>query len=651
MSHPELNQLTKAEQLFDEGELYEALEIFNDQNQFEGINAQQKDYYLFLRGLILIYQLNSEDTIKLGEQLFKEGQKHNDNLQAIDGLFFIICGLNIANKFDETLKFIQKAEDLLKKNSDIPNNICIIREVRVKLIKTWSNMYIGNIELAEMCLEWIFEIQKDLGLTFEIVWAHTLQGQIMLFAKRKTNLALKSFEKALFLTKEVKFNHFWIAMCHEFIAIIYQAIGELESSLIHHLKALTLVKGFKSNFWDGRLLNNIGNAYLEKGEYDLAMEYLEKYLIINEIQSVGVEGCLDSLIYAALEKGDTERAQKYFNRLENIFIQTKDSQVEFLFKYNKALMLKRSSRIRDRAKAEKLLKQVIKTKIFDFVYTSNACIQLCDLLLSEFRINNNSEVLDEINQIITQLLTIAENSNSYRFFCEIFILQAKLALLNFDLKAARLFLTQAQKIAESYGIKRLAMKISYEHDELIKKQNTWEKLKESNASFSERWKLAGLNEQMENMLRKRGIEVPKLSDEDPVFLLILTEGGRPFFSHSFLEDKTFESHLFGGFLTTIDYFIREMFSEGLDRAIFGEHTLLMNSVPPFFISYIFKGDSYYALQKISYFKDQIQKDDIIWQNLLKSFQVNQTIKIKDFPQLKSLITDIFISKSIVMSDI
>jgi hypothetical protein len=219
------------------------------------------------------------------------------------------------------------------------------------------------------------------------------------------------------------------------------------------------------------------------------------------------------------------------------------------------------------------------------------------------------------------------------------------------MKTARRYLTQAQKIAESYGIKRLAMKISYEHDELLKQSKMWENLKTSDISLSHRWKLAGLNEQMEKMVKKRMIEFPELSKEEPVFLLIASEGGVPFFSHSFIEDKSFESHLFGGFLTTIDYFIKEMFSEGLDRAVFGDHTLLMKSIPPFFISYIFKGDSYYALQKLDYFNDHLQKEGEIWQNLLKAFQKNATIQLKDDPLLESLITDIFIAKSIVSSEL
>ncbi|MFX1498936.1 MAG: hypothetical protein ACFFBH_15530, partial [Promethearchaeota archaeon] len=84
--------------------------------------------------------------------------------------------------------------------------------------------------------------------------------------------------------------------------------------------------------------------------------------------------------------------------------------------------------------------------------------------------------------------------------------------------------------------------------------------------------------QMDYMIKRRIIEDPKLTDEQPVLLLIVSEGGIPFFSHSFIEDKTFEDHLFGGFFTAINSFINEKFSEGLDRASFGKHTLLMDTI-------------------------------------------------------------------------
>ncbi|MFW9783403.1 MAG: tetratricopeptide repeat protein [Candidatus Heimdallarchaeota archaeon] len=655
MSLSQLNQLKRAEQLFDEGKLDEALEIFNDWIQFEGLSLQQKKYYQFLKGMILIYQHNREEVIKFGEQILKEGQKYNDHLQIFDGLYFTIFGNIVANiNGDASNKLLEKIEASFRLISNISKKDLIQREARLNLLKGNFYMNRGNIDLAEKCIEKVFRLKKELVNSFEIVWANILIGQIMFLAKRKTDPAMKYFKKAIVIAKEIKFNHYWIAICHGFYAIIYSSIGEIDNSLKHYMKVSKLLKGFKSIFMDAILLNNLGLLYCQKGEYDLSLEYLEKSLLLYKIQSKGIENCLDSLINVALEKGDTELAQNYFQQLENMYTQSKDNHVKLIYRYNRALILKKSSRIRDKGKAEELFKKFVNTETLYYDLNEliiKAYIHLCDLLLAEFSINNDSEIFDEIIHYISKLLTIAEKSNSYLIFCETFILQAKLALLNFDIKAARRFLTQAQKIAEKYGIKRLAMKISFEHDELLKQLGLWEKLKETEASLPERWKFAKPSDQMENMVRRRAIEIPELSDEESVFLLIISEGGEPIFSQKFVEDRSFEDHLFGGFLTTIDYFIKETFSEGLERAMFGDYTLLMKSIPPFFISYIFKGDSYYALKRVSYFVDHIQKKEDIWEQLLKFNQTSQAIHTQDIPSLDYLIREIFIEKSVASDEL
>ena len=71
MSLPKLNDLTKAEQLFDDGKLDEALELLNDRSQFEGLKFKQKSYFQFLKGLILFYQSKYEEIFKFGEHIFK----------------------------------------------------------------------------------------------------------------------------------------------------------------------------------------------------------------------------------------------------------------------------------------------------------------------------------------------------------------------------------------------------------------------------------------------------------------------------------------------------------------------------------------------------------------------------------------------------
>ncbi len=189
------------------------------------------------------------------------------------------------------------------------------------------------------------------------------------------------------------------------------------------------------------------------------------------------------------------------------------------------------------------------------------------------------------------------------------------------------------------------MKISNEHDELLKQLNIWESLKESKIPFSERIKLTRLNEQMDHMISKRKIEVPQLSDEEPVLLLIVSEGGIPFFSRSFMEDKSFEDHLFGGFFTAINAFINEKFSEGLERASFGDHTLIMNSVSPFLMCYVYKGQSYSAQNRMKSFINEMKSNKELWETFERYHEMNKKINMRDIPSLEPLITKIFIEKS------
>jgi len=650
MPQSESNQLIQAEKLIEACKLDEALEILNDLVQLEGNNIQQKVSYQLRKGQILLWQAKYEEAIRLGKEIFKENQKLNKKLHSVDGLILVVRGLIVAEKLDDVLVIIEQAESILKSISQLSQNDLMQRKVHITVYRGWIYFQKGDIELAQKCMKWTIGLQKELGITPQIILAHITMAMIMNFAKSEFNLALEYIKKAMSLAVEIK-NHFWIALSHLEFGNIYGDIGEFDLSIEHSTKSLIIFKKINSKKWIATLLNNIGYTKGIIGEYDLALEYLEQSLnLYEQVASMAIEGCLDSLIFVSLEKGDIVRAKQYFQRLEILYNQKKDRNIRLLYLYNKALISKLSSRIRDKAKAEELFKQVIEKEPFNFGITIQALIHLCDLLLMELRINSNIEVIDEINHYIAQLLIIAENSHSYLVLCETYILQSKLALLNLDMKAARRLLTKAQKIAESYGIRRLALKISNEHDELLKQLSLWDNLKESKAPLAERMKLARLNEQMEGMIKKRAIKIPKIPEETPVLLLIISEGGTPLFSQSFVEDQTFEDHLFGGFLSAINSFVGEMFSEGLDRAIFGEHTLIMISVSPFFMCYVFKGQSYSAQHRIKSFTNEIQSNKDVWDTFEKFYKLNMEIQLSDIPSLEPLIKEIFIDKTILLTE-
>jgi len=305
-------------------------------------------------------------------------------------------------------------------------------------------------------------------------------------------------------------------------------------------------------------------------------------------------------------------------------------------------VLKTSKDSNNLKEAENLLVQIVEDEITEPEFFVLALISLCDLFLGELSTSNDPETLKKIDPIITRLYKIAEKQHSHLWLAETKLLQAKLALIQMKIEEGQKLLTQSQRIAELHGLNLLAMKISSEHDKLLKQIDVWNTLKIENAPMSERVKLASIEGVMERMQGTRTVEPPKLTPEVPVLILIIVEGGVPIFSHPFGKELSFEDDIVSSFLTAFNTFSAELFSKGLDRAKFGEYTILMDSIEYFSICYLFKGQTYMAKQKLSQFTDHIQSNKSIWEPLNRSYRTNETLELKDIPSLESLISEVFI---------
>ena len=212
-----------------------------------------------------------------------------------------------------------------------------------------------------------------------------------------------------------------------------------------------------------------------------------------------------------------------------------------------------------------------------------------------------------------------------------------------DLKEARRLLTQGQQIAEGYGIKLLAIKISNEHDELLKQLEMWENLKESKAPFAERMELSRLNEQMERMVKNRLVKPTKLEAEQPVLLTVMSKDGKILLSNPFTADLTIDSAYFSEFLSSCNTFCDQILSESFDRMKFGQHTVLITAIDSFSICYIFQGQSYSARQKLIHFSETVKKDPNIMKILKDAGKKNIEIKVNETASLEELISESFLS--------
>ncbi|MFX1365439.1 MAG: tetratricopeptide repeat protein [Promethearchaeota archaeon] len=647
MSYSESKELAQARKFIDKCKFDEAEHLIKNFEEKGGQILHDTVLCQYLKCELLFWRGLHKDVIKLAEQAYKESLGLEKNFLSVNILLIMAYSLLMLNKSEESYEIVKQGEKLLKAlTQELPIEYKQ-REAYIAFLKGWYYTLKNEEERAIKQFELSISLREEISADLEII--HSLIGIAYLFTFLKGDYkrALKYLERGIIIAEESG-NRWCIGYLTMRIARIHMLKGELDQSIILYDRSLTIFNDLDNKFMVAWILSLLGDVNRQKGELNRALENIEQGLALDRqlglLQTLAIDHY--NFIQVLVDIGDIKRAQQALHDLEQLNNQSKDKIVNFLYLLDKAIVLKTSPRARNRVEAEEIFKQVLEDEDSNFLIKLRALTNLCELLLTELRVTNDLEVFDELTQCITRLLAIAKKSHSYSILCETYLFQAKLALISLNLKEARRLLTQGQKITEKYGLILLSRKISHEHDELLKQLEIWEKLKESKAPLAERMDLSRLNEQMEQMIRKRAINIPELSDEKPVLLFIISEGGIPFFSQKFIKDQTFEDYLFGGFFTAVNTFIREQFSEGLDRAIFGEHTLLMNSVSPFLICYVYKGQSYSAQQRIRTFIDKIQNDELVWQTFKKFYQLNQEIQLKDIPSLESLIKEIFIDKNI-----
>ncbi|MFX0116667.1 MAG: tetratricopeptide repeat protein, partial [Candidatus Hodarchaeota archaeon] len=332
--------------------------------------------------------------------------------------------------------------------------------------------------------------------------------------------------------------------------------GELGIALEYAEKALAAFE----EVGDKKLLswphNNIGWIYQEKGEYATALAYFEKALEIAEeagnkrdiIQSLwsitqiqqangddsaamdNYKRCLElyeelglwdlygplvlswiyhQLILLALDSQAVDQAQAYFQQFSELKERTHSVWIDQRYLTAKAQLLKRSTRIKDKAKAQEIFQQIIDD---ESAYSAlgigkvPAMLNLCELLLFELRASSDAvteadPVFQEAKALITNLSSIAKAMPSYSLLIDSLILQSKFALLEGDLSSAMEFLDQAGITAEEKKLTGYAQRVAEEQQQLESQFDTWQKLIRSNAPFQARLEQARMDDYLAKALK------------------------------------------------------------------------------------------------------------------------------------------------------
>jgi len=550
------------------------------------------------------------EAIRITNMLYEKAEANNIPLSQIDALIlrfymkWMVGDLNYPQLWEN----IKESENLLKDASQEPIKDIEFRRSNIDFEKACIYRNIGDIDLAlEYCIKFLEACKND----------------------RRLNSMMPTVLMEL--------------------GKIYYVKGELKKSQDFLLQSLPLLtdNAFTTRVAKIYALWDLGDNYRSQGKLDLAIEVLNQAMEMSGKINIPI---YKNVVYASLvevyiDKNSLDDARRYLELIKEHNKGGTEGMQWYWVKLSEARILKATGRIQNLAEAEKILRLFMGDGFgpgYDLNTAASILTDLCEILLIELQITDDSEILSELESFVIQLLEIAEKQHSYTTLTSTKLLQGKLALIQLNTGDARKLFKEAQNIADNNGLQKLALLISREHDKLLDQLDIWENINSTKTPISERLKLASMNTTIEYFKAKRIIESTESVSETPMMLLILSEGGITTFSYPFDSNWKFDEEIFGSFLTAFNSFSDEFFSKGLDRAKFGDDIILMQSVDTFLVCYLFKGETYVALKKLNQFIEDIQDNNTIWQTLNKYSRTNQVAELKDIPTLGTLITDIFI---------
>ncbi len=629
--------------MIEEEKILEALEFLKSLEPVDEYTDREKTVFYTLTSEIHCILSNYPKSYEFAEKAIQSAKKFDNSIEIVDSLLRMGRILISMGKNKESMDFLEESSEILSNLKQISEKD---REQRMALIYSYKGIRFYNLgetiksieifnDAIDLLKKW--DSKANLAVAYAFIGnSHKLIGEY--------NKTLNSISKSLKICENNESPVYNLPKMMNFFGkgTVYFFKGEHQLALEYTKKGISLARKYKDSAFLLMGLINVGSIYQQLGEWEQAIKCLKEALHIAE--NLGMRHILifGNFFGVYINMGDITKAKQVFQKIKQLRENEKDNKfINLIYRFCKAVLMKMSKRTRDLGVAQVIFKEIAQEKVIHIEITQWAILNLCEMLLDEFKETKNIEVIDEFSTFLNRLQNAAEKHHAYPMLAETYLLEAKLSIINFNLKKARQSLTKAQQIAEKYELKLLAIKISNEHDKLLQNLEVWEQMKKQNAPISERIEKVEINDQISTMLKKKSAETPETSAETPLLLLIMADSGIPLYTKIFNNEWQIEEELFGGFLSAFNSFSDEIFSEGLDRANFGKYMILMKTIPPFMSCYVFEGQSFLAHQKFSKFNDNIHESEQIWKKLTSADRTGLVIKDDAGEGLGKLVKTIF----------
>ncbi|MFW9962761.1 MAG: tetratricopeptide repeat protein [Candidatus Sifarchaeia archaeon] len=285
------------------------------------------------------------------------------------------------------------------------------------------------------------------------------------------------------------------------IGSVHRSKGEFDKALTYYQRVLS---SYEEAAETGHSLphsyciafRDVGTIYLYQNRLEEAIESLQKGLSLHK---TGCKYQFDHeitvanlyLAYAEIELGDTSRLQE---RLEDIK-ETAERYpwLDVFSKTTEAYILQHKPRSKDKAKAQELYEEVLNEK-FDYEVELFIQINYSELLLNELKLYGGEDVLKELQEVLKRISETANKQRSVTSLIYLFLLQAKLAVIEGEADRAKDLLARALALTKEKGLILLSRKVIDQQQHLTAQLKEWKDLFVKNSSIQEQIELLEIKE-------------------------------------------------------------------------------------------------------------------------------------------------------------
>ncbi|MFX1516060.1 MAG: tetratricopeptide repeat protein [Promethearchaeota archaeon] len=537
-------ELTHIRRLKYQGELKKALLEVEKLEAREITNEEQLECQL-AKSAILRRMGRIHEALEITKHVLREAEKQDNPLLVIDSLLWQADFSFHLGRYNEHKTLIQRCESLIEQitleesqikrriatvlfhkgvmshiTGDVSEGISYLKKSlaiqeeidRKDPLVTIALFYLasyhrdrGDNKEASSCSQRSMKLSKETGNNLFLGY-NLMNLGLGFHYTGEFEKALKYYEESLSIVTKSQMKP-GIALLMIMFATTYRHLGELTLAFEHIKKGITLYEEMeiRDQFYAYSFCIN-AQLLQESGDFTEAFTYYEKSLLL--FHELGVTNALVfetfyCLVKLSVEGNFPEKAEPYLQFLEQLNRESENILLKQGYRGIQGLLLRKSNRFKDKVKAQTIHRQNLEEEKSHFFIKKEALLNLIDLLLEELKLTGNRDILREIKELINQLIKFAQNQSSYNLIAEAYLLQSKLALLDLNTEKAIELLTQVRQIAETKGLERLSMLISYEQESLVSQLNKWERIIEQEPSMSDIIQLTQIEDLITRVINTR----------------------------------------------------------------------------------------------------------------------------------------------------